>query len=155
MTDQEPRGVAGWLLLFCFGQVLFAPARAVEAINQIWERIGQHPLPVIRQIALILTVVILAVTFYGMIVGIVIWKGSKRGRSAARLYLVVRIAVTVLLFVLAMAWAYNSFGDAAAKRMGLKIVSPSAFEIGSCLLWFCYFTYSKRVRNTFCQETGC
>ncbi|PYL55203.1 MAG: hypothetical protein DMF29_03695 [Verrucomicrobia bacterium] len=151
MTDNEPKGVGGWLLLFCFGQVLFAPPRAFLEIQRLWERIGPHPFPVVRQIAVIIAVIIVAVTVYGMIVGIIIWIGNKRGRMAARQYLVVRIALTVVLFAMAMGWAYHSFGAVAAKRMALSMISPSALEIGTCLIWFCYFTYSRRVRNTYCE----
>jgi|ERR1700693_1230558 Protein of unknown function (DUF2569) len=153
MTNPEPRGVGGWLLLFCFGQVLFAPPRAFQSILQVWERIGPHPFPVVRKIADILAIIILAITAYGMIVGILIWRRNRHGRALARQYLIVRIGVSALVFGSLTAWGYNTLGISAAKRMALATITPCAMEIGVCLLWFAYFTYSKRVRNTYCIET--
>jgi hypothetical protein len=152
MTKEEPRGIGGWLLLFCFGQVLLAPPHAFEAIQQIWEGIGPHPFPVLRKIADILTVIILIITAYGMVVGILIWKSNKHGRVLARQYLIVRIGVSALIFGALTAWSYNTLGISAAKRMALATGAPCSLEIGICLIWFAYFTYSKRVRNTFCES---
>jgi hypothetical protein len=155
MEHNEPEGIGGWLLLFCFGQVLFAPPRAFQAIFQIWEKIGPHPFPVVRQMTNILVGVILVITLYGVIVGILIWKGNKHGRNLARQYLLIRIGISVLIFTSLTAWGYNMLGVPGAKRIGVAMVSSSALEIGTCLLWFAYFTYSKRVRNTYCQEAEC
>src|SRR5215470_4858298 len=116
MRQNEPRGVGGWLLLFVFGQVLFGPLGSGVGIMQMWDRIGPHPFPVIRQMTIIIMIIILLVTAYGMIVGIVIWKGSKRGRTAARQYLMVRLAVAVVIFASLTMWGFNSFGPSGAKR---------------------------------------
>jgi hypothetical protein len=155
VTNNEPRGVGGWLLLFVFGQVLFAPLRAGEGIWEMWHQIGPHPFPVIRQMAMIIMVIILIMTVYGMIVGILIWKGNKRGRSSAQLYLVVCIGVTLVIFTSLTSWSYNNFGDSAAKRTALGIIGPSAVQIVMCLIWLGYFAFSKRVRNTYCGQAEC
>jgi hypothetical protein len=47
------------------------------------------------------------------------------------------------------AWGYNAFGPDAAQRIALAIIGPGSVEIGTCLIWFAYFTYSRRVRNTY------
>jgi hypothetical protein len=152
MTNEEPRGVAGWLLLFCFGQVLFAPPQAFQEIRQLWEQIGPHPFPVIRQLAIIIAVVIVVVTAYGITGGILVWKGKSYGRTLARQYLIIRIGIVVLTCTLLTAWGYNAFGTAAAQRIVLAMVAPGSLEIATCLIWFAYFTYSRRVRNTFGAE---
>jgi hypothetical protein len=151
MTNEEPRGIGGWLLLFCFGQVLFAPPQAFQGILQIWERIGPHPFPAVRKMADIFAVVILMITAYGMVVGILIWKSNKHGRALARHYLIIRIGLSVLIFGSFAAWAYNTNGIPGAKRMALATGGPCSLEICISLLWFAYFTYSRRVRNTFCE----
>ena len=155
MSESESRGVGGWLLLFVFCQVLFGPLGAGVGIMQMWDRIGPHPFPVIRQMATIIVIIILLVTVYGIIVGVVIWKGSKRGRTGARQYLMVRLAVAAVIFASLTAWGYNSFGLSGAKRMALAIASPSAVEVVSSLLWLAYFTFSKRVGNTYCDDAEC
>jgi hypothetical protein len=151
MRNEEPRGIGGWLLLFCFEQVVLAPPHAFESVLQIWERIGPHPFPVVRKIADILAVIILVITAYGMVVGILIWNSNKHGRTLARQYLIIRIGVSVLTFGSLTAWGYNTLGISAAKRLALATVTPCSLEIGLCLIWFAYFTYSRRVRNTFCD----
>ena len=152
MRNKEPSGVGGWLLLFCFSQVLFLPLRAFQGILQIWERIGPHPFPVIRQMAIVIAIIILVMTAYGMIVGILIWKGDKRGRDLARRYLILRIVVVVTAFASITGWGYNNLGESGAKRMALAITPASVLEIGICLIWLGYFVFSKRVRNTYCGE---
>jgi hypothetical protein len=152
MANEEPRGIGGWLLLFCFGQVLFAPPNAFQGIRQIWEGIGPHPFPVVRQIADILAILILVITAYGMIVGILVWNRNKHGRTLARQYLIVRIGVSLLVFSSLTAWGYNALGISGAKRMALATVTPCSLEIGVSLIWFAYFTYSRRVRNTFREQ---
>jgi predicted Na+-dependent transporter len=149
MTNEEPRGVGGWLLLFCIGQVLLAPARAFQEILQLWERIGPHPFPVVRQMADIIEIVILVVTVYGITVGTLVWRGKSYGRTLARQYLIVRIGVVLLISSSLTAWGNNAFGPEAAQRIALAIIGPGSVEIGTCLIWFAYFTYSRRVRNTY------
>ncbi len=153
MTNEEPRGVGGWLLLFCFGQVLFGPPRAFQEILQLRERIGPHPFPVVRELADIIVIVIVLVTAYGITVGILVWSGKTYGRALARQYLIVRIGVVVLISGSLMAWGYNAFGPDAAQRIALAMIGPGSLEIGTCLIWFAYFTYSRRVRNTYGGET--
>lgn len=152
MTSNEPRGVGGWLLLFCLGQVGFAPLGAFQSIHQMWNKIGPHPFPVIRQVANIMMVVIIALTVYGMIVGILIWMGNKHGRTLARHYLLIRIGSAVIIFGSLTAWSFNMLGTPGAQRMAMATISPTALEIGMGLIWFAYFTFSKRVRNTYCEQ---
>jgi hypothetical protein len=152
MTNEEPRGVGGWLLLFCIGQVLLAPPRAFQEILQLWERIGPHPFPVVRQMADIIEIVILVVTVYGITVGVLVWRGKSYGRALARQYLIIRIGVVVLISSSLTAWGYNAFGPEAAQRIALAIIGPGSVEIGTGLIWFAYFSYSKRVRNTYGGE---
>lgn len=154
MTNEEPRGVGGWLLLFCFGQVLFAPARAFQEILQLWQRIGPHPFPVVREMAEIIEIVILLVTVYGITIGILVWRGKTYGRVLARQYLIVRTGVVVLISTSLTAWGYNAFGPDAAQRIALAMIGPVSLEIGTCLIWFAYFTYSRRVRNTYGRESA-
>lgn len=152
MTSDEPRGVGGWLLLFVFSQVLFGPWRAAEGVWQMWERIGPHPFPVIRQMAIVIMIIILLMAIYGVMVGVLIWRGNKRGRTAARQYLIFRILVTLVIFTSLTSWSYNSFGPSGARRMALGIIWPAAVEVAFCLIWLAYFIFSKRVRNTYCEK---
>jgi hypothetical protein len=145
----EPRGVGGWLLLFCFGQVVIAPGTAMRSISSLWEKIGPHPYPVARQLAVINTCEIIFIAVYGFVVGVLIWRGSKRGRTIARQYLIVRIILDVGVFALVVAWANYGFGQIAARKMAAAVGPMMSLEIGVILLWFAYFTYSKRVRNTY------
>ena len=144
----ELKGVRGWLLFFCIGQVSLAPSNALQDINKLWDKIGPHPFPVVRQIAVIDTVVTVTVMLYGMIVGILIWRRHSAGRSLARQYLVVRMVVAFLVCALMVAWAYN-FSVKLGPKMAFATVPWTALEIAVAILWWCYFTYSKRVRNTF------
>ncbi len=150
---KELKGVGGWLLFFCFGQVVFAPQSTIRAINSFWDQIGPHPFPVVRQIAIIITCEFSAIAVYGFVVGILIWRGSKRGRTIARQYLVVRAVLAAVTLLLLAAWANYGFGPAAADKMLAAAGPMTALELGVLLLWLAYFTYSKRVWNTYCAES--
>jgi type IV secretory pathway VirB6-like protein len=103
----------------------------------------------VRQYEIVATAVTVLVMIYGIVVGIFIWRGSARGRSLARQYLVVRIAVAFLFCALSLAWAYYCFSALTAKRMAVTMAPLTLVEIAVALIWLGYFTYSKRVRNTY------
>src|SRR5579864_2727887 len=151
-NTEEPKGVGGWLLLFCFGAVMLGPLRTADSLAKLWNNLGPHPFPVQRQIAVISTVCTLAVMLYGIVVGILLLKKYRRGRAIARQYLLIRIVVVLLLSLIAISWAYNGFAATAAKRMAIAVIPLTILEMAVCLVWFLYFTYSKRVRNTYCVQ---
>ena len=148
----EPKGVGGWLLFFCFGLVVLGPVRTMESLNKTWDQLHSRTVfPVVRELAFIATTVVLLMTLYGMIVGVLIWKGSRHGRTLARQYLVIRATLSFLLAALAILWGYYTFAVRGAKMMGPAVASSTFLEIGVCLVWWTYFTYSKRVRNTYLE----
>ncbi len=87
--NKEPRGVGGWLLFFCFALVALGPPGTLENLHKMWEHLQSGVFPVVRQIAILETVGALLITVYGIVVGILIWRGSQRGRNLARQYLVI------------------------------------------------------------------
>ncbi|MEY2486747.1 MAG: hypothetical protein QOH39_2395 [Verrucomicrobiota bacterium] len=148
---RTPKGVGGWLLIFCVGQILIAPLVSLNHLAVMWNFMRLHTVfPVVRQHGTIVTVVSLLVTLYGMIVGISIWKGSPHGRILARQYLVIRILIALFMTALIAWWALG-FGGQFARRVFPRLLPSTALEVAGCLLWWCYFTYSKRVRNTYCN----
>ena len=149
--NKEPRGVGGWLLFFCFALVALGPPGTLENLHKMWEHLQSGVFPVVRQIAILETVGALLITVYGIVVGILIWRGSQRGRNLARQYLVIRATVALVLAAVPTLWAYRGFGFHAAKTVGRTLISATFFEIGICLIWWTYFTYSRRVRNTYGQ----
>lgn len=150
MKEDEPKGVGGWLLFFCFALTILGPPRTIENLGRMWDNLKPGSVfPVVRQLAMIETVATLLITVYGIVVGILIWRGSARGRTLARQYLLIRAASSVLLSLLTVMWAYNTFAIRTAKAVAVATVPESALEVGICLIWWTYFTYSKRVRNTY------
>jgi hypothetical protein len=147
-SEKGPTGVGGWLLFFCFGQVVLAPNNAIRHITHLWETLGPHPFPVQRQIATIDTSISVIVAAYGFVIGILLWKRHRRGKSLARQYLVIRMLVSITYFTLAVAWAYHSFPVLGHKMM-FSAVPTTVLEVAVIILWLLYFTYSKRVMNTF------
>jgi ABC-type spermidine/putrescine transport system permease subunit II len=146
----EPKGVGGWLLFFCIGLVALGPSRTLDQLGKMWDELKLGTVfPVIREIAAIETIVAVLVMVYGMIVGIMIWRGNRRGRTLARQYLVIRILISLSLCGLAVWWGYATFSGLVGRRVTVAIIPSTALEIGVCLLWWCYFTYSKRVRHTY------
>lgn len=146
--NAEPKGVKGWLLFFCISQVFFLPSNTLKHVDWMWNKIGPHPFPVAKQLATIDTIVSVAVALYGMIVGILIWRRHGASRSLVRVYLVVRMLIAFFSCGLLVLWAYN-FARTFGRRMAIATIPLASLEIAVAILWWCYFTYSKRVRNTF------
>jgi hypothetical protein len=105
--------------------------------------------PVVRQLVIIDTIVALIVMIYGMVIGILILKGSPRGRRLAQQYLVVRIPGQACDRSNSVDLGIQRIGARGAQIMSTKTMPQMLLEITVCLLWLAYFVCSRRVREAY------
>jgi len=147
-SRHKARGVGG-VLFFCICLVAFGPMHTMDDLHKTWSELKPGTFPVVRQLVIIDTIVALIVMIYGMVIGILILKGSPRGRRLAQQYLVVRILVRLGIGAIPLIWAYREFGGRGAQIMSTKTMPQMLLEITVCLLWLAYFVCSRRVREAY------
>lgn len=147
-TKRELKGVEGWLLLFCVGQVIISPINTARIISNTWDQLGPGTFPVVRQLMIIQMVTLLAITAYGMIIGTLLFRLHPRGRFLARQYLVISAMTNLLSNGLVLVWAWM-FSEAMFKNVAVAVIPITVLEMVVYFVWWCYFTRSKRVQNTF------
>ena len=147
-NKRKARGVGG-VLFFCLCLVGFGPSHTIQDVLKTWQELKPGIFPVVRQLIVIDTIVALVVMLYGIIVGILIWKGSPGGRRLAQQYLVVRILVALVTGAIPLIWAYRQFGARAAQVLSTALMPQRLLEIAVCLLWLAYFVWSRRVREAY------
>ena len=121
----------------------------MDDLLKTWTELKPGTFPVVRQLIIIDTIITLIVMLYGMVIGILIWNGSPRGKRLAQQYLVVRILVALVIAAIPLIWAYRGFGARGAQILSTKMMTPISLEIAVCLLWLAYFVCSRRVREAY------
>jgi Protein of unknown function (DUF2569) len=120
------KGVGGWLLFFCISLTFLAP---LLMFARVWgsgfELEGM---------------VDLALTAFGVLVGIMVWNVNPR----AFLLLWIYFGLTALLLVLGIAGSFVSTEEQDPREM-VQLVRA----LISTVIWFLYFKKSDRVQATF------
>jgi hypothetical protein len=146
----EPRGVGGWLLLFCVLVTIIGPALSVFFLSADLARIlanwdGFQPAPTFR---LVKDVAGFGLTAFSVYVGIGLWSVKPNA---------VRTAKALLIAAL----AYNVVTDFACLSLGTSVLfwipTPTVGTtvedlVGSAIsfaIWFTYLRESKRVKATY------
>lgn len=145
-----PRGVGGWLLLFCVGLTILGPLFSIgqTRINWIEAQPTLDQFPTLKNAVIWETTCLIALYIYGFIVGCMIWSGNPNGRNIAKKFLLIRFIgfvgvefVTVIIM-----------GDLPIEVCVSVIggISGAVFrEAIYFSIWWFYFKKSKRVRNTY------
>jgi hypothetical protein len=127
-----PKGVGGWLWIFCVNASVLAPAFALARWS---ERGFQNPVYALEQIRLL----------YGAVVGVFLWMQLPIALVLLRIYFIFVAAEFVLLWL-------RLVSVALARHVSLFELtgfSPTLWALGLALAWFLYFRKSQRVRNTY------
>jgi len=147
---KEKSGVGGWLLFFCIQLVILGPLFSSGKLYNEWEL--SQPVfenyPALRNVVLFENIGSALLLAYGFFAGLSIWKGESNGRKVARIYLLFRLFGMVLIEFIALVM----MGDlpSVVLESVFAALAGVAFREGVYfLVWWLYFKFSKRVRNTY------
>lgn len=147
------RGVRGWLLLFCIGQVILRPMVTLFQVGvqtlELTRLGGVVPLEFWLYFIGESTVNV-ALMLFGMIVGIWLWQIQPNAVRLAKIFLVSQpLALVVLAFVVGLIPLPDQSKQAIAFQYGQDL-----FRILlNSLVWLAYFYKSKRVAITYAPPT--
>lgn len=146
----SPKGVGGWLLLFCVTLTILSPLANLAQISGIWLQAESalNEFPTLKLAILWENTGRIVLVIYGFIVGCMLWSGNPNGREIAKTFLLIRI------------FGFIGIEFIAVLIMGDLPTEVSAHVVGSALgavfrnlivflIWWFYFKKSKRVRNTY------
>jgi hypothetical protein len=151
-ADPPPKGVGGWLLLFCVTLTLLMPAATIIATWTGWpeaEALADWP-GLTRALWVNLAGEAL-ILLYAIRTGSLLWREAPGSLPRARRFLLAllgwRVAAPFLLAGLAQ---LPSPGAEAMLAEGLK---DSARTAGFVAIWWLYLRRSKRVAATYGPDT--
>jgi hypothetical protein len=131
-ASSEPRGVGGWLVVFCVWLTILAPLMELRAV------------PYLRYGSLNwILFVSLSVTVFGVMAGIWLWQVKPKALVYLRIYFGLVFA-TMLLGIIAFLVATR--GEMLG---GPWIVIGWLRTLVFLGVWIAYFRVSQRVRNTY------
>ena len=105
--------------------------------------------PEVRSVVVWENVCSAALIVSGFIVGCVIWSGSSRGRTIARVFLFIGLCVFIVVESIVASKMHNLLpkevnqGDRDGAFRGVYQ------GVGYFVIWLSYFRTSKRVKNTY------
>jgi hypothetical protein len=145
-----PKGVGGWLLFFCVGLTVLSPLLTLGQMVVTWEQsTAAFPsFPSIKSVLIWENLGSTVLLVYGLIVGYMVWSGSPRGRELAKRYLLIRLFGFVGIEVIALLMMSGLPSKMVEEGVAAALANGTATAI-FFLLWWLYFTRSKRVRNTY------
>jgi hypothetical protein len=145
---EAPRGVGGWLLLFCVTLTLLMPAATIIATWIGWpeaEALAEWP-GLTRALWVNLAGEVL-IHLYAISTGSLLWREAPGSLARARRFLLAllgwRVAAPFLLAGLAQ------LPDPGAEAMLAEGLKDSARTAAFVLVWWLYLRRSKRVAATF------
>ena len=150
-----PKGVGGWLVFFCIAITILIPVANLLQMAIGWSMAedGFARYPLLKGISLWENFGWSVLFVYGIIVGCIIWSGSPKGRSVARVFLMVRLFAFIGVEVVALLMLLT--GDLPGEVIAFGFFGAFGVcinAVGFCLAWWFYFKKSERVRNTYGDE---
>ena len=130
-VEDTLHGVGGWLLLFCVGLAMVAPA--VSLIRAL-----QNP-------SLLSLAFIVLIASYQIYVGALLWKVTPDALGTLKVYFIVVSVLGVVLLGGGMAM----LAVPRLSRFSERLLLDGARTLLSTLIWWLYFRKSRRVRNTY------
>jgi len=124
VTTTKPKRVGGWLVLFCFGTILFSP------LMYLAEALGSKDF-----LTQFFDVLLIPAS---LVAGISVWRISRRAKIFVRSY-----------FVLVLALASILIGLATAGKMEFEDIKTVTRTSVFVLIGSLYFRTSRRVKETF------
>ena len=152
IQNLEYREVGGCLLFFCFSLVVIAPLQGGWVL---WRGLGQIPLdqfPVRLKLLILLPFGIQgALTVFGAVAGIYLWRLHRRGIWLAKAFLASYFpGAMVTVFFLAELAAQAGGANEVWEQSFPEILRAALYST----LWWVYLERSYRVRKTYELKYG-
>jgi len=146
----EPRGVGGWLLLFCVMETIVSPAFCVFFLSSDLARIlaDWSAFQLVPTFRLVSDVGGFGLTAFSIYVGVALWSVKPNAVRFAKALLIVQFAYTVVGEVAGLCLGTSLLFWEPAPNMGTTIVDLVGNGAGFAI-WFTYFRESKRVKATY------
>jgi magnesium-transporting ATPase (P-type) len=147
----ELRGIGGWLMFLVLCLTIFGPIASFFAVIYLLASAGEvsNTHPEIVSFITVLLLLILANAIWGLVVGVRLWKVRLGAATRAKQYFLwgstAFSVITGFLPVIMLPPA-----DQVDQAVPAAILR-SAIGVGFAILWYFYFTKSRRVANTFPQ----
>lgn len=148
-----PKGVGGWLVIFCILLTIISPLIVVAQLVSTWIQSESAfvRFPTIKTIMLWESFGSIVLLVYGFIVGCIIWSGNLQGRSIARRFLLIRLFGFIGIELVGLVMMRGLPGEVVSGGVG-GVVGAVFKAVVSFLVWWFYFKISRRVRNTYGDE---
>ena len=131
-----PSGIGGWLLYYCIALTILNPIYFLIQLFVSYftttDLVG----------SLVETFLILGQITYFLIIGIRLWQRKEKAVRQTKIFLMVIGLLSILELVYVSISSSASQADASNIQADLKAIISS-------VIWFIYFSRSKRVKNTF------
>ena len=143
--DPDPKGVGGWLLLYCLSLTFLGPILVVAPFF-LFSFSRLHPGLVFRSLIRD-SYYMIEVTriLYGVVVGIALWMGRAVALQLLKIYFVFLAVDTLLGFLRLTSIMLKIHATPFRSLQFYPLLLSTTFSI----LWFLYFRKSERVRNTY------
>lgn len=143
--DLSPKGVGGWLLLYCLSLTFLGPILVIAPFF-FFSFSRLHPELVFRSLIRDSYYMIgITRVLYGVVVGIALWMGRAIALQLLKVYFVFLAVHTLLSFLRLASIILKVHATPFRSLQFYPLVLSTAFSI----LWFLYFHKSGRVRNTY------
>lgn len=146
-----PRGIHGWLLLFCVLYAILFPFWFGRLAYLMWIHAlhGWFMDGAIKYIAMIENAWLGLASLAGMAMAWAIWRGNPRGKQIAMSYLVFRGIGFIGCYSLLLFIFHDIARPETLTTMNVAWVGQLIREGTFIIVWWMYFRMSKRVKNTY------
>jgi hypothetical protein len=146
-----PKGVGGWLLFFCVALTILAPIAEIFSmfLGWAWAESSFHQYPMLRIGLIWESLCGTAFVIYGFVVGCKVWSGDPDGRRIAKRFLRLRLFGGIGYELFAVFVLMGGLPKAMIAGGITGAVQFMTRELIFFLIWFNYFKFSNRVRNTY------
>lgn len=148
-SNEDLKGVEGWLLLLCWVLTFVSPLLMVWQIGTEWKEVSPAfaALPILRTMVIVETALNLLMMTFSIWAGVSLWKLKPNAVRIAKSYF-----VTALIYSIAMPFILTGLVDLPSE-MSRAVESEGAKQAGrglmTSVIWLWYLGRSKRVRATY------
>jgi uncharacterized membrane protein len=147
-TDEQYRGVRGWLLILCLNVGIFDPLTMLLTIflvtNATKPYFGEHP--ELLRLCLASGICRLALAVFSVYAGMALWKIVPGAVSIAKKYL---MAVVLYSVVASLLPVIAGVPQESYQEFASQTLFNSFLTMSYAIAWYIYLQRSKRVKATY------
>lgn len=146
----SPTGVGGWLAFFSIALRFLGPIFSFAEMARTWD--ASHEInATLKSVMIVENIGVIVLLIYGFIVGQLIWDENKKGYIFAKWYLLIRLLgfIFVESISIIMICISDSTSSEDILRSTIGVIFLVIRELILFTVWWLYFKYSKRIKNTY------